>query len=101
MVELSVRRDMDPAAHIAIGRALAPLRDQGVLIVASGMSYHNLRGLFSPDPRMAAAAEAFDGWLTDAVCATDPTERERRLAAWGDGAFGTALPPAGGASAGR
>ncbi|MBW4024912.1 MAG: dioxygenase [Proteobacteria bacterium] len=82
VVELSVRRDMDPTAHIAIGRALAPLREAGVLIVATGMSYHNLRGFFSADPRMTEAAQVFDGWLTAAVCDTDPAERERRLAAW-------------------
>jgi aromatic ring-opening dioxygenase catalytic subunit (LigB family) len=82
VVELSVRRDLDPAAHIAIGRALAPLREDGVLILATGMSYHNLRGLFSTDPRGAAASDAFDGWLRAAVCDTDPAERDRRLIAW-------------------
>jgi aromatic ring-opening dioxygenase catalytic subunit (LigB family) len=82
VVELSVRRDLDPAAHIAIGRALAPLREDGVLILATGMSYHNLRGFFSTDPRATAASDAFDGWLTAAVCAADAEERDRRLVAW-------------------
>jgi aromatic ring-opening dioxygenase catalytic subunit (LigB family) len=82
VVELSVRRDLDPAAHLAIGRALAPLREDGVLILATGMSYHNLRGFFSDDPRASAASEAFDGWLTAAVCQPDPAERDRRLVDW-------------------
>jgi aromatic ring-opening dioxygenase catalytic subunit (LigB family) len=43
IVQLSLRSDMDPAAHLAIGRALAPLRDEGILIVGTDMSYHNLR----------------------------------------------------------
>lgn len=82
VVELSVRKDLDPAAHIAIGRALAPLREDGVLILATGMSYHNLRGFFSNDPRATAASEAFDAWLEQAVVEAEPAERERRLIAW-------------------
>jgi aromatic ring-opening dioxygenase catalytic subunit (LigB family) len=80
-VQLSLRADLDPEAHLAIGRALAPLRDEGILIVGSGMSFHNLRAFFSRDPRVAAVADAFDAWLTAAVTA-DPTTRDRELAAW-------------------
>jgi len=80
-VQLSLRDDLDPEAHLAIGRALAPLRDEGILIVGSGMSYHNLRALFSRDPRTAVVADAFDAWLSKAVTG-DPSTRDRELAAW-------------------
>jgi len=82
VVQLSLRADLDPAAHLAIGRALAPLRDEGVLIVGSGMSYHNLRRFWSTDAHDVDAARAFDAWLADAVETHDAGEREARLVDW-------------------
>ncbi len=82
VVQLSLRADLDPAAHLAIGRALAPLRDEGVLIVGSGMSYHNLRRFWSTDAQDVDAARAFDAWLAAAVEVRDCAERDARLADW-------------------
>jgi aromatic ring-opening dioxygenase catalytic subunit (LigB family) len=78
-VQLSLRTGLDPAEHLAIGRALAPLRDEGILIVGSGMSYHNMRGF--GDPRSRAKSEQFDAWLAGVVTA-DPPERDAALTAW-------------------
>jgi len=77
-VQLSLRRGLDPAEHLAIGRALAPLRDEGVFIVGSGMSYHNLRAFH---PSAAPVAATFDAWLRETATA-EPTSRDRRLEAW-------------------
>lgn len=78
-VQLSLARDLDPEKHLAIGRALAPLRDEGVLVIGSGMSYHDIRGLLTGGGREDAAR--FDAWLEAAV--TKPREeRERALARW-------------------
>jgi aromatic ring-opening dioxygenase catalytic subunit (LigB family) len=77
-VQLSLKRGLDPEEHLAIGRALAPLRDEGVFIVGSGMTYHNLRE-FGPHAR--PVSEAFDAWLRETVPLGAP-ERDRRLAAW-------------------
>ena len=82
VVQLSLRADLDADAHLAIGRALAPLRDEGVLIVGSGMSYHNLRRFWSTDAEDVNAAERFDAWLTAAVETRDADARDADLTAW-------------------
>jgi aromatic ring-opening dioxygenase catalytic subunit (LigB family) len=82
VVQLSLNRNLDASTHLSLGRALVPLRDEGVLIVGSGMSYHNLRDLFSSDPRSTSAAVEFDAWLNEAVTESDPAAREKKLAAW-------------------
>jgi aromatic ring-opening dioxygenase catalytic subunit (LigB family) len=79
VVEMSVDHRLDPALHLAAGRALAKLRDVGVLIVGSGMSFHNMRGY--RDPRFTAPSEAFDQWLA-ATVADDPVARADRLVHW-------------------
>nr|WP_315426795.1 class III extradiol ring-cleavage dioxygenase [uncultured Albidiferax sp.] len=78
VLQLSLKTGLDPAIHLALGRALAPLRNEGVLIVGSGLSYHNLR-MFGPAAR--APSKAFDDWLQDTVAAA-PAEREARLLDW-------------------
>jgi aromatic ring-opening dioxygenase catalytic subunit (LigB family) len=84
VVQLSLLASLDPAAHIAIGKALAPLREQGVLIVGSGMSFHNMRAFFSNDPAIKGKSEAYDDWLTETLTSSNLTnpEREARLCAW-------------------
>ncbi len=80
IVQLSLRADLAPATHLAAGRALAPLRGENVLIVASGLSYHNLRMFGGPQAREVSAA--FDGWLFETLAGCEPSEREQRLLAW-------------------
>jgi aromatic ring-opening dioxygenase catalytic subunit (LigB family) len=72
--QVSLRHGYAPADHVALGRALSPLRDEGVMIVGSGLSYHNLR-LFGPGAK--EPSEAFDAWLNETL----QREPEARMAA--------------------
>ena len=78
-LQLSLIAGLDPAAHLAMGRALAPLRDEGVLIIGSGMSTHNMRAF--GDPRFIPAAARFDAWVGTA-CSAPPADRDAALCAW-------------------
>lgn len=77
--QLSLQIGLDPARHLAIGAALRALRDEGIFIVASGMTYHNLRAFF--DKRPNDDSERFDTWLRHAM-ALEPNLRARALMEW-------------------
>jgi aromatic ring-opening dioxygenase catalytic subunit (LigB family) len=77
VVQLSLRADLDPEAHLEAGRALAPLRDEGVLIVGSGMTWHNMGGF---SPAFTARSAAFDAWLGEAIA--DPARRDEAIRHW-------------------
>lgn len=82
VLQISLRRGLNPAAHIALGKALAPLREEGVLFIGSGMSYHNMRAFRYGDNTPIPGADIFDTWLTRTVCEFDQETREERLVHW-------------------
>jgi len=80
VVMLSMRSTYDPEEHIRVGQALRPLRDEGVLIVGSGMTYHNMSGF----GRNGAAdvAEKFQSYLVAAITQPDWKVRNDKLIQW-------------------
>lgn len=74
--QVAIRSDYDPKTHLQLGRALASLRDEGVLIIASGLSYHNLRAF---GPAAQKPSRDFDLWLRDSMQLPPPLRRERLL----------------------
>ncbi len=84
VVQLSLLKSLNPEAHIALGRALAPLREQGVLILGSGMSFHNMQAFFSGNPATPARSERFDVWLTETLTDANlaQSEKNARMIDW-------------------
>jgi 4,5-DOPA dioxygenase extradiol len=84
VVQLSVDARLAPAEHLAIGRALAPLRDEGVLVLGSGNAVHNLRHAFGAmqrgDTRTPDWARAFDLGIARALERHDTDHLVRALA---------------------
>ncbi len=79
VVQLSLKAGLDPDAHLAMGRALKPLREEGVLILGSGLSYHNLRQFRTTS---GPPSHAFDAWLQQALLKSTPAERSELLRNW-------------------
>ncbi|WP_444633296.1 DODA-type extradiol aromatic ring-opening family dioxygenase [Cupriavidus oxalaticus] len=87
VVQLALNPYLSPAIQIEIGRALAPLREEGVLVLASGSFTHNLQEVFGSGsrrdqhgPQPEPYVEAFRGWMRDALDEALATGDTRRIA---------------------
>lgn len=94
--QLSLKAGLHPQEHLEIGRALAPLRSEGVLFVGSGMSFHNMRAFMAAvrgqDHEALSQAAAFDGWLAETI-ALPAAERDLRLCTWSEAPGALACHP--------
>jgi len=87
-LQISLIQGLDPARHIELGRALNFLRDQNVLIVGSGMSFHNMQAFFRGIPE-SRPDQQFDNWLSKVCCSEQLTsvERDHELINWEQAPF--------------
>lgn len=71
VVQLSLQPMLDARHHYDIGRKLANLRQQGVLIIGSGSLTHNLYEIGTRDPAAFKAAQEFADWVNGKLLAGD------------------------------
>ncbi|MDL2410660.1 class III extradiol ring-cleavage dioxygenase [Rhizobium calliandrae] len=91
VVQLSLDASYDPALHLEAGRALTPLRDENVLIIGSGLSYHNLRAM--RDTSGHEPSRQFDAWLQQTLVHSSSHERAKRLLDWEQAPYARAAHP--------
>jgi aromatic ring-opening dioxygenase catalytic subunit (LigB family) len=91
VLQMSLLSDLDPARHIAMGRALGTLLKEGVVLIGSGFSFHNMQALvgrLAPQQQAQGRemAVAFHDWLDSVIrdSASDPEALTRALANWAD-----------------
>jgi 4,5-DOPA dioxygenase extradiol len=71
LIQLSLDARRTPQEHYDIGRALGGVRDDNVLVVATGNIVHNLRAFFSGDRSQEAVAKSFDAFIVERIAAGD------------------------------
>lgn len=77
-IQLSLVGSLDPHQHIEIGRALASLSLDNVLLVGSGFSFHNMKAFFRPDTAESLKLNhSFESWLLNTCCNSAFSEEER------------------------
>ena len=79
VVQMSLPASRDPAFVYRLGEVLAPLRKEGVLILGSGLSFHNLSGFFSSDSVKRPKSTAFDSAVKEAMLSGS---RKEQLINW-------------------
>ena len=83
VLQVSLMSDLNPQAHINMGKALAPLLAEGVMVLGSGLSFHSFPAMRSADKAEPyARSKRFDDWLNQTLLSTDQEAAEVQLANW-------------------
>jgi len=84
-IQISLSSSLDAALHVRIGKALAALKKENLLVLGSGFSFHNIPVMTSQSGEgIEARNQAFEDWLVE-TCAEkslSEAEREQRLVNW-------------------
>jgi 4,5-DOPA dioxygenase extradiol len=84
-IQISLSASLDAALHVRVGKALAALKKEKLLVLGSGFSFHNIQVMMSKSGEgIDARNQAFEDWLAQTCCETTlpEVERERRLVDW-------------------
>ena len=77
-IQVSLQQSLNPLAHLQLGQALASLDQEGLLILGSGFSFHNMQAFFRQGTGIPDAKNmAFETWLKETLSNPDLTETER------------------------
>jgi 4,5-DOPA dioxygenase extradiol len=94
VVQMSILRSLDANEHIQLGEALRSLRDENILIVGSGLSFHSFKYLFGDVAKGHRVSEKFHEYLVEAlVKTTDPAQRREKLKDWANAPFARECHP--------
>jgi aromatic ring-opening dioxygenase catalytic subunit (LigB family) len=84
VLQVSIPADYDPDSHLRLGRLLAPLREERVLIIGSGSRYHDLSAMLASPLNLHPKKESarFDEWLRETLVDSSPKQRSEPLLNW-------------------
>ncbi|TMW67321.1 hypothetical protein Poli38472_012437 [Pythium oligandrum] len=94
VVQMSIYDSLNPEQHIKLGEALSSLRDDNILIVGSGLSFHSFKYFFGDKAEANRVSVPFHEYLVDAlVNTTNPSERRKKLSQWSKAPFAREVHP--------
>jgi 4,5-DOPA dioxygenase extradiol len=82
VVAVSLHSSLSADINIQIGKALEPLRDENILLLGSGYTFHNMHGFFHPSEKTYKASTDFNAWLKDAITNESGNAILEKLEAW-------------------
>jgi aromatic ring-opening dioxygenase catalytic subunit (LigB family) len=84
VTQISLNSSLDPELHFRVGEIISTLSQDGVLILCSGLSFHNMKGFFSPSKEIINASIEFHNYLKDALANKNYSndERKEKLVKW-------------------